>query len=205
MGMTTKGLCPYCGTREVSFEAVFDWNASSGQRALFLCGHCDQGVIREVVLSGNQSLTRSNGDINKYAIFLGTQWPQGVSTDAPPDCPENVGNFYRQAVDSLNSGNFDAAGTMFRKSLEAATKNKAPALVGKPLVQRIDALVADGTLTKEMGKWAHEIRLGGNDAAHEEEPFTREQATGLHDFAENFLRYSFTLPAAVERRSSSAG
>lgn len=101
----------------------------------------------------------------------------------------------------MESSNFDAAGMMFRKTLEAATKILDADLAGKTLVKRVDALTSSGKLTEDMAKWAHEVRLGGNDAAHEEEPFSMEEALALKNFIENFLRYVFTLPAAVERRS----
>ena len=37
-------------------------------------------------------------------------------------------------------------------------------------------------LTPELAKWAHEIRLGGNDAAHEEELFSEKEAKDLAIF-----------------------
>ena len=202
MGASTQDHCPFCGTKDVAFTAVHEWNSTNGQRALFKCGHCKEAVIREVLGNRNVSLVAISGTLNFHNVLLGDQWPMPISSDAPADCPENVSRYYKQAIDSLNSGNFDASGMMFRKSLEAATKNKAPDLVNKPLVKRIDALVDAGMLTQDMGIWAHEIRLGGNEAAHEDEPFTGEEARSLHDFTENFLRYSFTLPAAVTRRSA---
>lgn len=56
-----------------------------------------------------------------------------------------------------------------------------------------------------MGLWAHEVRLGGNEAAHEDEPFSKEDAESLRNFIENFLTYAFTLPSAVKRRAPPAG
>lgn len=90
---------------------------------------------------------------------------------------------------------------MFRKCLESATKILDSTLASKALVKRIDALAEAGRLTTELASWAHEIRLGGNEAAHEDEPFTVEEAQDLRNFIENFLRYAFTLPSAVKRRS----
>ena len=48
-----------------------------------------------------------------------------------------------------------------------------------------------------MKKWAHEIRLGGNEALHEPEDFTREEAERLQTFTELFLTYAFSLPAML--------
>lgn len=142
-----------------------------------------------------------NGDIKRYEISLGRQWPAAVSGDAPEDTPPTVANYFQQGTSSFEVGNFDAAGLMFRKALETATKILDPSLSGKTLVKRIDALASSNKLTPAMAEWAHEVRLGGNDAAHEEDPFTLEEAQDLRNFIENFLRYAFTLPSAVRRRA----
>jgi hypothetical protein len=105
-------------------------------------------------------------------------------------------------VSSLDTGSFDAAGMMFRKALESATKILDPDSANARLVRRIDLLAEAQKITPDLAQWAHEIRLGGNDAAHEEEPFTQEEAEELRNFIENFLRYAFTLPSAVRRRAT---
>jgi len=91
---------------------------------------------------------------------------------------------------------------MFRKALEASAKALDPSSTAKNLAGRIRALVDSQALTPALGAWATEVRLGGNEAAHEEAPFTKEEAEALHHFTENFLNYAFTMPAAVNRRVS---
>lgn len=194
-----KQTCPHCRTRGVAFTAATEWHTPKGRRALFHCGSCSEGIIREFI-SANQ-LSQLGGDLANHNVVLGEQWPTAPSGDAPEDTPSNVARFFEQGTSSLESSNFDAAGMMFRKTLEAATKILDADLAGKTLVKRVDALTSSGRLTEDMAKWAHEVRLGGNDAAHEEEPFSMEEALALKNFTENFLRYVFTLPAAVERRS----
>ncbi|MEO8722463.1 MAG: DUF4145 domain-containing protein [Sphingobium sp.] len=140
--------------------------------------------------------------MDKVNFLFYQQWPKIDKALCPPDTPENVVNYFDQATDSLNSGNFDAAGIMFRKALESATKGLDSELSRINLVKRIEKLVENNLITPALGEWATEIRLGGNDAAHEDEPFSKEEAQALHDFCENFLRYAFTLPAAVTRRAT---
>jgi len=94
---------------------------------------------------------------------------------------------------------------MFRKSLDVATREKAPGAAGKTLVKRIDALAVDGLITTDMRDWAHEIRLGGNEAAHEDEPFEAADADRLYKFTDAFLRYAYTLPALVKANKSPSG
>jgi hypothetical protein len=55
-----------------------------------------------------------------------------------------------------------------------------------------------------MKEWAHEIRLLGNDAAHEEDPFTPPEAESLQAFTQLFLTYAFTLPGMLAARKALA-
>lgn len=192
--------CPYCNAQNVAFNAIGEWSTTNrSSRCLFQCGACGEGLISE--FWNASSITQLNGDINTWGVSLGQRWPEAPSGEAPEDTSPIVANFFQQGTSSLVSGNYDAAGMMFRKTLEAATKQLQADSVKLPLVRRIDRLVETGALTQEMGSWAHEVRLGGNEAAHEDEPFTREEAEDLRNFIENFLRYAFTLPSAVRRRS----
>jgi len=117
--------------------------------------------------------------------------------------PANIESFYSQGMDSLSRKNFDAAGTMFRKSLDTALKRLDPSGLGN-LQQRIDKLPVAVGVTPAMKEWAHEIRELGNDAAHEEEPFTEIEATTLQAFTELFLTYTFTLPGMLTARKEAA-
>ncbi|WP_439469206.1 DUF4145 domain-containing protein [Blastomonas fulva] len=192
--------CPYCKARRVAFTAQIAWNIDgSERRALFLCGSCFEGIILDYAGGGDIVKNGGNIDISGFVVFR--QWPEAVVGHAPPDTPPIVANYFEQATASLNSAHFDAAGLMFRKSLETATKILDENLSKLSLYKRIDALVESNSLTKDMGDWAHEVRLGGNEAAHDDEPYTLEQAEELRGFIESFLRYAFTLPSAVKKRA----
>lgn len=200
MGGIAKKDCPYCKTKDVAFTAVEEWkNRKAEARGLFICGACHEGVIWE--WWGGSQPTQVSGFVNSWGISLGRQWPEADLGDAPEDTPLTVANFFRQGTSSLDGGNFDAAGMMFRKCLESATKILDENLASKKLVKRIDELAEAGKLTTDLACWAHEVRLGGNDAAHDDEPFTLEEAQDLRNFIESFLRYAFTLPTAVKRRA----
>ena len=84
-----------------------------------------------------------------------------------------------------------------RKTLEISTKGIDQSLASKPLARRIDDLHASGKLTQDIKDWAHEIRLNGNEATHDEDPFTSEQVDSLRKFVEAYLRYTYSLPALV--------
>ena len=128
--------------------------------------------------------------------------PEPKRIEAPDHVPDGIAQDYREAADGLRRQSFTSAGMMFRKVLEQATLELAPAsdrsaLRKQRLNDRIDTLAGQHLLTPTMRDWAHMIRLEGNEAAHEEEQFTQEKATQMKEFTELFLLYAFTLPARV--------
>ena len=72
-------------------------------------------------------------------------------------------------------------------------------------VEVIEALAEKGSLTPDLKAWAHEVRLGGADAAHDLDPFKKEEAQELLDFAELYLTYVYTLPARLKERREAHG
>jgi hypothetical protein len=94
---------------------------------------------------------------------------------------------------------------MFRRSIELAVKHVNPgALASDNLKKRIESLPPD-IATPAMKEWAHTVRLDANDAAHGTDEFSDDDAKQLHMFAEMFLTYAFTLPAALLRAHPPAG
>ncbi len=74
----------------------------------------------------------------------------------------------------------------------------------KNIYQRIEAVAANGLLTPQLREWAHELRLGGADAAHDLDPFTQAEADELFEFAELYLTYVYTLPMRLKERRARA-
>jgi len=103
-------------------------------------------------------------------------------------------------------GDPDASGAMSRKVVDVSTQQ----LLGekskdyRDIRGRIDALAADNKLTPDLKDWAHQVRLGGNDAAHDLDPFTPEEADELLNFAELYLTYVYTLPGRLKERRERA-
>ena len=87
---------------------------------------------------------------------------------------------------------------MFRRALEAALKEKFKDkdMTGS-LYECIDKAADESGLTPALVEWAHQIRLDGNEAAHGEQPFSKEDAQRLHDFVDLVFRYLFTLPGML--------
>ena len=92
--------------------------------------------------------------------------------------------------------NWDAAGSMFRKALDTGLKSKFLEVQGT-LYARIEKAANKQELSPALAEWAHQIRLGGNHAAHEE-AFSKEEAEELAMFTELVFLYLFTLPGMLK-------
>lgn len=125
-------------------------------------------------------------------------YPPPTTPDAPDHLPPNVKEFFLEAAANVKTGP-NAAGAMLRKSIDVALKHMDPALTGK-MIARIDKAAKSGKLTPELAKWAHHVRLEGNDAVHDDDPFTAEEAEALFEFTELVLMYLFTLPGMLKER-----
>ncbi|WP_308517874.1 DUF4145 domain-containing protein [Sphingomonas flavescens] len=201
--MVITGDCPHCGIQKVAFVARYQFEVSSSKSEVHMlatCNACRKGAIFHLGLYEHTSgadLVKATGSQEKLRITVEQQWPD-YQSKTPAAVPANITNFYEQGVRALKAGHWDAAGAMFRKTLDVSTKVIDPDHRDETLFKRIHLLVNNGQLTAAMGDWSHEIRLDGNDAVHGEEPETEVDAKSLRRFAEAFLTYSFTLPAMVK-------
>ncbi|SNR95310.1 protein of unknown function [Humidesulfovibrio mexicanus] len=204
--------CPHCHTENAAFRSVADvvTNDKGNVFTLFLaCNHCKCGVCATVVVSELVNVGgffvkpaqphSYDGDIrlsDAYAIL--NIYPSKESPSAPGYITENIKRCYLQGIDNLLRNQFDAAGAMFRKALDLATKELEETKGN--LVNRIDALATKNKITPAMKDWAHAIRLDGNEAAHDGDPIDKETCETLKSFTELFLMYAFTLPEMLKER-----
>jgi hypothetical protein len=149
--------------------------------------------------SADYQLIKADGDLASNEIKIVEYWPSSATHSVPDDVPANVLMIYSQALLCMRQDAWDSAGMTFRKTIDVSTKGLEPQLSSKPLAARIDALHISGRLTDDLKAWAHEIRLDGNEATHEEDPFTQDQAESLMQFSDAYLKYIYTLPALVAK------
>ena len=190
--------CPHCETKGAGLWLhhpgvhLGQWDFCETFEVLATCLLCERSVVATLSLSGGHRALKEahleNTEIRAVA-------PKPPSTAAPAFTPENVARFFEQGMESL-AKNWDAAGAMFRKALEAGLKDKWPDITGS-LYERIDKIAEEGGLTADMKDWAHQIRLDGNDAVHEDEPMEESRARALAEFTRLFLLYAFSLPGML--------
>lgn len=195
--------CPHCSTTGAGFTVAFQWRGKESfdtAQLLAVCGICGRGSIflsRYLAGSGHPDLSVLDVAFTDSRYAIEDRWPS-ATLSIPENTPDAIAHFYRQGLENLGARRWDAAGAMFRKTLDVATKALDPDLKKFSLFHRIEKLAEDGMLTPAMRAWSHEIRLDGNDAVHDEKPETEDDATISQRFAEAFLTYAFTLPAMVE-------
>jgi hypothetical protein len=161
------------------------------------CGVCGNGIILKFQGIAITQWFQSNISLPQNVLLLGT-WPKRNSAKEPDSIPASVGSYYLQARGSEELGHWDAAGAMFRKALDVSLRTLNPNAKGT-IFARIESLPEEAGVTSAMKEWAHAIRRLGADAAHDEDPFTDEEAKSLGIFTEMFLTYAFSLPALLRK------
>ncbi|MBL8643333.1 MAG: DUF4145 domain-containing protein [Rhodospirillaceae bacterium] len=193
--------CPHCRAANVLIGLTarrneilpYYWNCY---------GHCDgcgKGVV-VIVQCHNTDLSSSNANLRDVSGTTCTVFPTPAAPSVPEHTPENIASFYLQGLRAFNASLWDAAGGMFRKALEASLKKIHPTTDRPTIQKRIDNLPPEIGVTLAMKQWAHAIRVLGNDAMHDEEPFNEDDAKKLKEFTEAFLIYVFTLPERVRKQ-----
>ncbi|WP_244467921.1 DUF4145 domain-containing protein [Nitratireductor soli] len=137
--------------------------------------------------------------------------PPNISTDIPV----RIADLFREASKARRMNLFEAAGAMFRKTVDVATKHiyatdsrlqgKNPADAPR---SRIRALGEMRILDADIVELADVAVLDGNDAAHDVDPYTAEEAEALEDLTTDLLDRLFMRPAklaAVKAKQIAAG
>ena len=140
--------------------------------------------------------------------------------DVPEHLPIDVHTAYKEALICLSAKCPNAAGAMLRLSLDLATKQLldevkaggdpqgiSQAVQGR-LADRIKWLIDSGHVPRRLKPFADEVRLSGNDGAHDG-TLTMDDALDLRDFSEAYMQEMFTakgrLAEAEARRKARRG
>jgi hypothetical protein len=197
-------MCPHCltdhmGLRVAAFAETAPWRGI----AHLNCPKCRMPSCATV--EGNGSASMGNwanhlGDIAELGWQVREFWPEVPGPTIPENLPTDVERIYLPAEHNYpTAGQEEPAGAMYRKALDVGLKKIDPDTKGV-LAARITKLANDGKLTSDIREWAGQIRVLGNEAAHEEEPPTRQELSDLRSFTEMVMRYLFSLPAMVHAR-----
>lgn len=208
-----KHDCPHCLTKDIGFTAVAETQFGPPRlkdwMTLYKCNKCQGGLVVEYTFQvhhGYSSPAICSVDPSTVGFTPINFYPGKMPPSMPAFTPPPLDKYFKQAVDSLRSDSPDAAGAMCRKVVDVSTQK----LLGEDakkfgtIQKRIDELAARSLLTIDLQEWAHVVRLEGNDASHDEDPYTSEEADELLSFVDLYLTYVYTMPGKLKLRRETA-
>ncbi len=222
--------CPHCGTKKSGFSAYGGFRRSNtkGTRTangyvyhaedwyLMSCGNCKKCITIQYATSNVggspesiSSILSKHGSPKENGYTYNEHFPKEISIDIPEYVPNKIQVPFKQALSNISASNWDAAGTMARKTLELTTKDivrskissqdEIEKLITKTwLKKRITALKELGFLTDGLEELAQLIKDEGDGAAHDEEPYEENEARELIGYAQALLTYVYTIPGMVD-------
>ena len=193
------GECPHCSPVKSAFETVtntFEANIVYGHPHLIAVARCI--ACRQFILAAIQNTSQGWG----YAFH----YPLGQPNDkVDKDIPEHIASDFSEALKCQWVNAHQATAEMCRRTVESSCIN-----LGAPynavLQKMIDWLEAQKIITPALRNVAHQIRLGGDRAAHppedpavpaKYEPMTKiekEHADAIVEYTRHFLEHVYVIP-----------
>ena len=106
--------------------------------------------------------------------------------------PTDIERIYAETLKAMNGGQPVLSGIGIRALIETTTKERNAN--GNDLKEKIDSLVTQGVLTKDGANILHQLRVLGNEAAHEVKPHSTDQLNLAMDVIEHLLQGVYILP-----------
>lgn len=212
--------CVRCGVNSIQQKMVgasrlgYDkWEVAAA------CNDCSKISVYYLEMSNGQLKPADFGDgnLDSSTTRIGRQ-PVRIATTAAilsEYIPDRIAGLFREANECRQMAWYEAAGAMCRKTLDVATKHiyahderlagKEPALA---LRVRIKSMGDMKILEQDIVELADVAALDGNDATHDVDPYTQEEAEALEDLTFDLLDRLFVRPAkiaAVKAKQIAAG
>ncbi len=220
--------CPRCGSSRMTFDLVahtqvaFRHNWQTLYEAFCICRHCSRSTVFLLSERGtDESKAIRQSGLNKLPVaanklvtvenYVSIKDAKAISP--PEHLPPEILAVFSEGATCLAVGCFNAAGTMFRLSVDLATKSLLPeadtnglhSKVRRNLGLRLPWLFEQGLLPTALQELSSCIKEDGNDGAHDG-TLGKEDAEDLLDFTFALLERMYTEPErlrlAKERRES---
>ncbi len=156
-----EATCPVTFRRDGSYAMTSEGlheRRDTERAAVLECRGCrDRTLVIEEQLTGGVRGGRS-GTITYRGIFW---WPVPGDTALGPDVPAKVGEAFSEAQRCLSAAAPNAAVAMLRTAISHVIDDKgSSAAKGKgSLKDKIQQVLADGTVPASLGQWATHVRL----------------------------------------------
>lgn len=217
---TIVETCPRCGTHETTLDvrsAASD--PEGGPRswvAFVVCRRCRKPSLfdmRASLLEASPAASDWAGnDINHIYQTSPTKPVIRAAAQCPEYVPVEIAEIFDEAAHAVAFSAFNAAGAMFRKAIDVATRgrigiepqsvdrqdpNYISWKVAKDLRLRLDWLFERDKLPEDLKELVSCVHQDGNDAAHSDETIGQEGALDLQDFTMEILETIYTRPGQI--------
>jgi len=199
-----EGFCPYCnrisnlevraqvqGTPPKMLSDQLDTDEDGLRPACYSIAFCPkcESVFLHVSAKSEPS------EIPYEAMLYPSSYRRNIS-----GVPRNVHRIFESARACFETGNYEPCIIMCRKCLEATCASMS--VKKGTLATRLQKLKDSGLIEERLYKWAEQLRLVGNDAAHEFDlQISKEDALDSLEFVEAILLYVFFKSFALEEIS----
>jgi Domain of unknown function (DUF4145) len=213
--------CPRCGAKHITFDVravnlsriQYGWHHT--YEAFAICRHCAKSTTfvldenaqhHDINLFQKTSPLKIVESLNGYFSIRGFVGLKDLAAATPPDhVPEPIANVFMEGATCLSVECWNAAGAMFRASIDLATRPLLPVeethglnnKTRRDLGLRLRWLFESGRLPNDLHELSNCIREDGNDGAHQGS-LKKEDAEDLLDFARALLERLFTEPRRLE-------
>lgn len=187
------------------------------QTAVVDCPHCEAAVAAEVL---ETLVAQSPEDLIafRYAFLkcprcgaplltvqedFGPGWDDPVRVFPPRDqtlgyaVPSAIRTAFSEAQSCHPAKAYTAAAIMCRKAVEGLCEDQGAK--GRNLAAKLKSLKDDGIIEQRLFEWADELRLSGNEAAHDVSVTVKKEDAGdLLEFTRALMEYVYTFGAKFQ-------
>jgi hypothetical protein len=196
-----SGECPHCGDKSVfqTVGSLYEDRRSAPRTRLVgvaSCIGCSECILAKI----------NNFDGSGYDWNYEGHYPLGKPHDkVEEEIPENIRLDFQEALRCQYINAHNATAEMCRRSVESACIDLG-APYSRVLNDMIDWLESNRKITPGLKAVAHQIRLGGDRAAHApEEPgaplkyqpmivIEEEHANAIVEYTRHFLEHVYVIP-----------
>ena len=182
---------------------MHQWQAQQGLHTRqYVCGYCGYNVASDKGYSTGtmpqaQLVICPNCKCPSYFFDPeDVQVPGPVPGNDVEAVPPNVNALYREARKCVSIGASTAAVLACRKLLMSIAVAQG-AEAGAPFIGYVNYLAEQGYVPPNGRGWVDHIRNKGNEANHEIQLMSREDATELILFSEMLLKFIYEFPSKV--------
>ena len=204
--------CPRCGAKRITFDTLGCIPNTSDDDLFEVFGSCRSChtstvfLVRNISQNSFKNLMEGDFAINNYIEVEGVVNLVPVnSSSVPKHLPGGIEKPFREALSCSAIQAWNAAGCMFRTTVDLATKEqlqklqkkKPPKDLKQYLAKRIDWLFDIGHISEKLKDLSTCIRKDGNDAAHEAN-LGKEDIEDVCDFTTLLLEELYTTPVKIQ-------